>query len=223
MLTLHHLESSRSQRILWLLEELGVDYHLEIHQRNPKTKLAPKAMQDIHPLGKSPILTDGDDVVVESAVIIEYLIEKYGNGRFEAPSSTADRRRYSYWMHAAEGSIMPLMVAKLLFTATTRAPVPFFIRPLTKVVAEQIGKAYLDPSLKLQLENMERELAKSTWFAGEELTGADFQMLYPCQAAVARSEVASQLPKVQAFVERAEARPAYQRALAKGGKYEFVL
>lgn len=224
MLTVHHLNNSRSQRILWLLEELGVPYEIKRYQRDSKTMLAPKELKAIHPLGKSPLLTDdgayGPVTIAESGAIVEYLLDTYGNGRLAPARGSADFLRYRFWLHYAEGSIMPLLVMKLV-TGSVSKRAPLLVRPVAKGVVDGINKAFLGPQLKLHMGFIEGELAKSTWFAGDEITGADIQMSFPLEAATARAGGGS-MPRIEAFLKRIHARPAYRRALEKGGKYELM-
>lgn len=220
MITVHHLNNSRSQRVLWLLEELGVPYTIKHYQRDAKTKLAPAELKAVHPLGKSPVITDGDTVVAESGAIIGYLIERYGNGRLIPAAGTPERLRYDYWMHYAEGSIMPLLVMGLIMSFIPKRS-PALIRPIARGIVESVNKGYLGPNLKTHLAFIESELGKSTWFAGEELSGADIQMSFALEAAAVRSP-ASDHPRSAAFLKRIHARPGYQRALEKGGPYELM-
>ena len=220
MITVHHLNNSRSQRVLWLLEELGCEYQVLKYQRDPHTLLAPPDLRRIHPLGKSPVVADGGQTLAESGAIIEYLIERYGNGRLRPPAGSAERLRYTYWLHYAEGSAMPLLLLKLVFLRLPR-PVPALIRPIVRAVARRAQESLIDPQLKTHIEFWEGELAKSTWFAGEELTGADVQMSFPLEAAAARAGI-SLGPRVSAFLERIHARPAYRRALEAGGEFRLA-
>ena len=220
MITVHHLNNSRSQRVLWLLEELGCEYRIVKYQRDPHTLLAPPDLRRIHPLGKSPVVTDGGQTLAESGAIIEYLIERYGNGRLRPPAGSAERLRYTYWLHYAEGSAMPLLLLKLVFLRLPR-PVPALIRPIVRAVARRAQESLIDPQLKTHIDFWEGELAKSTWFAGEELTGADVQMSFPLEAAAARAGI-SLGPRVSAFLERIHARPAYRRALEAGGEFQLA-
>lgn len=221
MIVVHHLENSRSQRILWTLEELGLEYEIKKYARNPKTNLAPKELKDVHPLGKSPVITDKDFTLAESGAIIEYLIETYGNGRLIPPAGSAERNLYRYWLHFAEGSLMPLLVMKLIFHKTTEAPVPFFIRPISKAIANQVNKGYLDPSLRAQLAFMEEQLSKTPWFAGKELSAADIQMSYPIEAAASRTDFNGRYPNLADFLVRIRKRDAFQNAIKRGGNYSF--
>ena len=222
MITVHHLNNSRSQRVLWLLEELGVPYEIKHYQRDAKTKLAPPELRVVHPLGKSPVITDGANTIAESGAIVEYLIEHYGNGRMIPPVGTPERLRYSYWMHYAEGSAMLPLLLKLIFGFIEKSPAPFFIRPVIKGVVGKVSAGFINPQLKLHLDYIESELAKSEWFAGAEISGADIQMSFPLEAASVRGGTDTSRPKSAAFLARIHARPAYQRALKKGGPYELM-
>jgi len=221
MIRVHHLENSRSQRILWLLEELGLPYDVKRYARDPKSQLAPAELAGIHPLGKSPVIAEGDVTVAESGAIVEYLIDTHGGGRLRPAPGTPEHLRYRYWLHACEGSVMPFLVMKLVFSKTTEPPVPFLVRPITRAVAAEVGRSYIEPGIKAQLAHMERELGTSTWFAGDELSGADVMMSFPIEAAASRIELAA-YPKLAAFLERIHARPAYQRALERGGPYRIL-
>jgi glutathione S-transferase len=222
MLTVHHLENSRSQRLLWLLEELGVPHEIQRYPRDPKTLLAPPSLRKVHPLGKSPVITDGDLTLAESGAIIEYVLERYGQGRLAPPPGSAARRRLSYWLHYAEGSLMPLLVMKLVFAQVEKARAPFFVRPLIKAIVRNVNRAWLDRELRSHLGYLEAELTRSAWFAGDEFTAADIQMSFPVEAAFARGDAASGYPGLRAWLERIRARPAYRRALEKGGPYQVL-
>lgn len=223
MLTVHHLETSRSQRVLWLLEELGVPYRLQRYERDPRTRLAPAALRQVHPLGKSPVVTDGDAVVAESAAILEYLAERYGGAApagiapLEPPRGTPEHRQYRFWMHYAEGSLMNWLLLKLVFATLPRQPMPFFVRPIARGLCGKASAKLVDPNLATALAFMDDHLARHTWFAGEALTLADFQMAFPVEAAVSRVQDAQRYRHVVAYRDRMRARPAYQRALDKGG------
>ena len=222
MITVHHLNNSRSQRVLWLLEELGVEYKVERYQRDPKTMLAPAALRAIHPLGKSPVITDGDHTVAESGAIVEYLIERYGQGRLIPPAVAPERLRYIYWLHYAEGSAMPPLLLKLVFKRLASAPMPFFIKPIARAIASKMHSQFIDPQLKTHLDFMESELARSEWFAGDQFTAADIQMSFPLEAASMRAGLDASRPRLFAFLERIHARPGYQRALKAGGPYDYA-
>jgi glutathione S-transferase len=223
MITVHHLNNSRSQRVLWLLEELGLPYEIQRYQRDAKTMLAPPELRAVHPLGKSPVITDGGVTLAESGAIVEYLVDRYGEGRFVPPAASPDRLRYSYWIHYAEGSAMPPLLLKLIFTQIPRAPMPALMRPLVRRIAAGVQKSFVDPQLKLHLDYLEAELGKAPWFAGPDFTAADIQMSFPLEAAASRAGVtAATRANLWSFLERIHARPAYQRALAKGGPYDLM-
>ena len=218
MLTVHHLNTSRSQRIVWLLEELELPYEIRRYQRDARTLLAPPELKAVHPLGKSPLLGDGDIVVAESGAIIEYLLENYGQGRLQPAPGTTEHRRYRFWLHYAEGSLMPLLLMKLILSVAPEKS-PALVRPLAKVVCAGIDAAFPRPQLKLHLGFVESELATRPWLTGDTFTAADVQMSFPLEAATAR---VGGYPRIAAFVARLRARPAYQRALARGGPNEIL-
>jgi len=222
MLTIHHLENSRSQRILCLLEELGVDYEIKLYKRDKKTSLAPPELLAIHPLGKSPVITDDGVTVAESGAIVEYLVGKYDNGRLLPAEGTPERLAYTYWLHYAEGSFMPLMIMSLIMNRIASAPMPFFAKPIAKGIVAKVRNAYLDPNVKRNLEFMEASLSKSTWFCGDELTAADIQMSFAVEAAEVRSDLASDYPNIERFLTQMRTLPAYQAALDKGGPYKLM-
>ena len=221
MIVVHHLEKSRSQRVLWLLEELGVAYEVRRYPRDPKTMLAPPELRAIHPLGKSPVITDGDVTVAESGAIIEYLIERHGAGNFAPARGTPERLRYTYWLHYAEGSVMPPLLLKLVVARLKSAPAPFFVRPIVKGIAAKLSAGFVDPQLRLHADFMEAELGKSTWFAGAEPTGADVQMSFPVEAIVARGD-GTPRPNLERFLDQVHQRPAYRRAFERGGPFEIL-
>jgi glutathione S-transferase len=220
MIVVHHLNNSRSQRILWMLEELGLPYEVKRYEREP-TMQAPAALRAVHPLGKSPVIVDGDKVLAESGAIIEYLAATYGDGKFAPAFGTPEQLRYTYFLHYAEGSLMPLLLLKLVF-ARMPERVPFVIRPVAKAIAGAAQKTLIGPQLDNHLAFLEGELAGRDWFAGAALSGADIQMSFPLEAAAARAGLDRRYPKLQSFLARIHARPAYQRALARGGPYEMV-
>jgi glutathione S-transferase len=222
MITVHHLNNSRSQRILWLLEELGLDYEIKRYQRDPRTMLAPPELREIHPLGKSPVITDGALTVAESGAIIEYLIERYGNGRLAPAIGAQERTRYTYWLHYAEGSAMPPFLLKLVFDKIEQGPLPFFVKPIARAIAQKVKRTFIEPQIVRHLDYMEAELAKSTWFAGDEFTAADIQMSFPLEAAVVRGGLDASRPKLMTFLDRIHARPAYQRAIERGGEFALT-
>jgi glutathione S-transferase len=222
MILVHHLNNSRSQRILWLLEELGLEYEIKKYERDPKTMLAPPALRAVHPLGKSPVIQDGDIVVAESGAIVEYLVERYGNGRLVPPAGTPERLRYTYFLHYAEGSLMPPLLLKLVFDRVASTPAPFFVRPIARAIAGKVKSSFVMPQIRQHLAYLEGELATRAWFTGAELTAADIQLSFPLEAAAVRGGLDAQYPKLVAFLARIHARPAYRRALERGGHYDFA-
>ena len=222
MIVVHHLNNSRSQRVLWLLEELGLEYEIVRYQRDPKTMLAPPELRAVHPLGKSPVITDDGVVVAESGAIVEYLVEKYGAGRLVPPAGTAERRRWTYFLHFAEGSAMAPLLMKLVFDRVETSPAPFFVKPIAKAIARKVKGSYIEPQIEAQLTYLENELATSPWFAGAEFSAADIQMSFPLEAAAARAGLDASRPKLTDFLRRIHARPAFQRAIERGGPYELL-
>jgi glutathione S-transferase len=220
LITVHHLNNSRSQRVLWLLEELELPYDIVKYQRDAKTMLAPPELKKIHPLGKSPVVVDDGVVLAESGAILEYLAEKHG--RFMPAPGTPEWRRYRYWMHYGEGSAMPPMLLKLVFDRMEGAKAPFFVKPIIRKVANQAKTAFIGPQVKLHLDFMEGELAKAPWFAGNEFTAADIQMSFPLEAATARAGLDESRPRLMDFLARIHARPAYKRALERGGTFRLA-
>ncbi|MBK1885107.1 MULTISPECIES: glutathione S-transferase family protein [Marinobacter] len=222
MITVHHLNNSRSQRILWMLEELGVPYEIQRYVRDAKTMLAPASLKKIHPLGKSPVITDGNLVVAESGAIIEYLAHTYGKDTMLPETGGQAWLDYTYWMHYAEGSLMPPLVMRLVFEKVKTSPMPFFIKPVAKGIADKTNEVFIGPMIKTHLDFVEAHLAKNVWFLGNELSAADIQMSFPLEASVARGITGKNRPHITAWVERMHARPAYQAALEKGGEYDFA-
>src|ERR1700686_4441570 len=222
MITVHHLNNSRSQRVLWLLEELGVAYEVKRYERDAKTMLAPPALLEVHPLGKSPVIVDGTVTVAESGAVIEYLVDRYGGGRLAPPIGTPERLRYTYWLHYAEGSAMPPLLMKLVFDRIEKAPMPFFAGPIARAIASRAKNSFISPQIAQHLSYLETELGKHRWFAGNEFTASDIQMSFPLEAAAARAGLDASRPRLMSFLERIHARPAYQRALQRGGDYELL-
>src|SRR5271170_6055150 len=221
MITVHHRNNSRSQRVLWLLEELGVPYEVKRYERDAKTMLAPPALLAVHPLGKSPVIVDGSVTVAESGAVIEYLIDRYGGGRLIPPAGTPERLRYTYWLHYAEGSAMPPLLLKLVFDRVANGPAPWPISAVARRIAATVKDSFIGPQLKRHLDYMEAELAAHAWFAGREFTAADVQMSFPLEAAASRAGLNASRPKLMAFLGRIHARDAYKRALERGGAYDF--
>lgn len=225
MIKVHHLDHSRSQRVLWMLEELGLPYQVVTYHRDRKTWLAPQALRDVHPLGKSPVLQDDALVLAESGAILEYLADRYDSARQLSPellpAQAPERIRYRYWMHYAEGSAMPPLLLSLVFARVRKAPMPFFARPIARGIADKVMKGFVGPQLTLHLDWMERELGSAPWFAGERFTAADIQMSFPIQAAASRAGSMAAYPKLRSFLQRIEQRPAYQRAVERGGALDL--
>ena len=222
MIVVHHLNNSRSQRILWLLEELGLPYEVKRYQRDAKTMLAPPGLRAVHPLGKSPVITDGDMTLAESGAIVEYLASRHGGGDLIPKTDTPEHLRYVYWMHFAEGSMMPPLLLKLIFDRIESGPMPFFARPVARKISGTAKNLMVLPNLNRLLDFTEGELGKHEWFAGNAFSAADIQMSFPLEAAASRGGLDERRPKLWAFLQKIHARPAYQRALEKGGKYELL-
>jgi len=222
MIVVHHLNNSRSQRILWLLEELGLPYEVKRYQRNAKTMLAPPELRAVHPLGKSPVISDGEVTLAESGAIVEYLASRYGGGNLVPKEKTPEHLRYVYWMHFAEGTAMPPLLMKLIFDRMETGPMPFFARPIARAIAGKAKRAFVQPNIDRMLDYMEGELGKHAWFAGPAFSAADIQMSFPLEAASVRGGLDGKRPKLWGFLQNIHARPAYQRALEKGGKYELL-
>jgi glutathione S-transferase len=222
MITVHHLENSRSQRVLWLLEELGIPYEVKRYKRDPKTSLAPPELKKVHPLGKSPVITDGNITVAESGAIIEYLLDSHGNGRLAPQPGTPERRRFSYWMHFAEGSAMPPLVMALVFNRIRNTRMPFFAKPIARGIADKVMASFVQPNIDNQLAFMEAELRDRPWFAGPQFSAADVQMSFPLEAAAMRGGLDARYPRLTDFLARIHSRPAYQRALERGGPYKLL-
>ncbi len=225
MITVHHLENSRSQRVLWLLEELQLPYRVQRYARDAKTSLAPPALKQVHPLGKSPVITDGSTTVAETGAIVEYLLDRAGPGTappLRPQPGTPELLRYRYWLHFAEGSAMPPLVMKLVFDRIATAPMPFFAKPIAKAIVKQVMTGFITPNLEGQLDFMEAELAQHDWFAGAEFTAADVMMSFPLEAAAQSAGLNIGRPRLHTLLQRLHARPAYRRALEKGGPYSFA-
>jgi glutathione S-transferase len=218
MIVVHHLERSRSHRVTWMLEELGLEYELRTYTRDPGTLLAPESLRVVHRLGKSPVITDGGLTLAESGAILEYLVDRYGAGRFAPAPGTDQRIRYTYWMHFAEGSAMPYLVMKLVLERIERAPMPFFARPVARAIAAGARSGYVMPNITRMLQHVEAELAAGDWFAGD-FGAADVQMSFPLEAAAARGRGAREYPRIDAFLARIRERPAYRRAAERAGGF----
>ncbi|WP_322028816.1 glutathione S-transferase [Paraburkholderia sp. J76] len=221
MLTVHHLNNSRSQRVLWLLEELAVPYEIKRYERNPETMLAPPELRAIHPLGKSPVIVDDGQTVAESGAIIEYLLQKYGAGRLAPAPGSQEWLSFRYWMHYAEGSAMPPLLLNLVALRIASAPVPFFVKPVTRKISQTLQTSFIDPQLKTHFDFINNELSKTGWFVGNAFSAADIQMSFPLEAANSRSADPAHTA-IRDFLERIHARPAYRRALERGGEYIYA-
>ena len=228
MLVVHHLENSRSQRVLWLLEELGAPYEVKRYARDRKTSLAPPELTAVHPLGKSPVISDGATVVAETGAIVEYLVERgdRANGAMRPAAGTPERLRYTYWLHFAEGSAMPPLVMKLIFNRVRTAPMPFFVKPIARGIADKVMSGFVQPNIDRQLAFMESELKDRDWFAGDAFSAADVMMSFPLEAAATGSKdgggFSASYPRLADFLARIHARPAYRRALERGGPYALL-
>jgi len=221
MITVHHLNNSRSQRILWLLEELERDYDIQKYERDAETMRAPASLRAVHPLGKAPIVTDGDVTLAESGAITEYLVDTYGSALKPEAGSEA-HRRYVYWLHFAEGSAMPPLLVKLVVDQISKAKMPFFAKPIAKSIVTRLRDGFVQPEIDTIFGFIESELDDRDWFAGDTFSAADIQMSFPLEAAASRGGIGKAYPNIQSWLERIHNRPAYQRALERGGEYGIV-
>ena len=219
MIVVHHLNNSRSQRILWLLEELALPYEIKRYQRQANM-LAPEALKKVHPLGKAPVISDGDRVVAESGAILEYLTSRYDLNQQFSPQGEEEILRCRYWLHYAEGSLMPLVVMRLIFSRMGKPPVPWLLRPVGAAFGNGVRKGFIDKQLATHRQFIEQHLASHSWFAGERLTLADIQMSFPVQALAARGGL-DHMPATQAWLARITQRPAWQRAIQQGGELQL--
>ena len=222
MIVIHHLENSRSQRILWLLEELGVEYDVKRYERDKVTSLAPKELVAVHPLGKSPVITDGDLVVAESGAITEYLIDTYGDGKLKPVGDRQTELDYRYWIHHAEGSAMPPLVMKLFFTRIKERKMPFFAKGIARKIADTVLDSYIDPNVAREMAHWEQSLAATGWFAGAQMSGADIMMSFPIEGAATRAGLGPEFPNLKEFLKRIHALPGYGRAIERGGEYALM-
>ncbi|GAA0868935.1 glutathione S-transferase [Brevundimonas basaltis] len=221
MITVHHLNDSRSQRVLWLLEELGLVYEVIRYQRDAKTMLAPPELRAIHPLGKSPVVDDGEARLAETGAIVEHLLDTHGGSALRPARGTAEGRRFTYWLHYAEGSAMTPLLLKLIFSQIPKRA-PLLARPVAKGIARGMNDRMIDPQLAAHTAYWEAELARSEWFAGDAFSAADIMMSFPVEAAGSRVGYGADKPRLKAFLARIHARPAYQRALERGGPYSYA-
>lgn len=222
MIVVHHLNNSRSQRVLWLLEELGLEYDIKRYERDSKTMLAPPELRAVHPLGKSPVITDGDLTLAESGAIVEYLVERYGEGCFAPSRQMADYLRYRYWLHYAEGSLMSPLLLKLVFDKVETSPMPFFVKPIARAISGKVKSSFIMPQITGHLDYLEAELGKAKWFVNDEFSAADIQLSFPLEAAAARGGLDASRPRLMDYLKRIHDRPAYKKAIERGGKYELM-
>jgi len=223
MITLHHLEKSQSIRILWLLEELGVPYEVKLYDRDPQTRLAPAAYKAISPLGTAPVITEGDVTLAETNAIVDYILDRHDDGRLRPAPGTPERARYLFWFHASQGSLQPLLTNKFVMMAmTTRAP--FLFRPVAKALVGGLDKVFFGPRLKALLAEIETQLGKTKWFAGDHLTAADIVMGYSMELAAARAGMdEASFPNAHRFLKQMRETPSYKRAMEKDGKGTVLL
>jgi len=221
MITLHYLNQSRALRVWWLLEELEVPYDVKRYQRDETTMLAPAELKRVHPLGKSPVIEDDGQVIAESGAIIEYLTGKYDKKGLVPPAGTPERLRYTFWLHYAEGSLMPPLLLKLVFNRLATGPSPWIVRPLLRVISRRVQESFVDPQVQLHLDYVEQELTRYRWFAGDQFTAADIQMGFPLLVAKSQKALDDRYPHIMDFLKRMRERPAYQRALEKSGGDEI--
>ena len=222
MLIVHHLENSRSQRVLWLLEELGLPYEVKRYARDRKTSLAPPELAAVHPLGKSPVLSDGNVVLAETGAIVEYLLDRAGGTALRPAPGTPERLRFTFWLHFAEGSAMTPLLLALIFNKIRNSPLPFFARPIARGIADRVMNSFVKPNIERHLAYMEAELQAHAWFAGAQFSAADIMLSFPLEGAAMRVGLDARYPRLGEFLARIHARPAYQRALERGGKYDFA-
>ena len=219
MLTVHHLNNSRSQRILCALEELNLPYQIARYQRQP-TMMASPELKKIHPLGKSPVLEDNGLVLAESGAILEYLQETYDTAGQLKPADPQGKIDYRFWLHYAEGSLMPLLMMKLVFGSLGKPPVPFGFRTVGKLLGQGVQKSYLNKQIATHAQFIEQSLNGREWFAGDRFSMADIQMIFPVIALLARGGI-DNLPNLARWKQRVEQRPSWQRAMTKGGPFSL--
>lgn len=215
MLTVHHLDNSRSQRVLWLLEELELSYELVSHPHPKQAHQASASLKKIHPLAKAPIVCDGELVIAETGAIFEYLIDTYAHQRLQPPLATVARLDYNYWRHFSEASFMPYLAMKLLFSAMQQKT-PWPAKLIIRFIARTVEKLYLNPNIYAELDYIEAHLSKQRWFAGDEFSAADILISFPIEAVAVSMAAANKYPYIHDFVNRIRSRPAYARAVNKG-------
>jgi glutathione S-transferase len=221
MIIVHHLNNSRSQRILWLLEELGLEYEVKRYERDRQTMLAPPELRAVHPLGKSPVVEDGELKLAESGAIVEYLADRHGAGKLAPAFGSPERARYIYWLHFAEGTAQPPSLLKLLFDRI-KSKSPLLVRPSARAIADKALAGYVLPNIQRNLDFMESELGKQEWFNGAQFSAADVQMSFPVEAYRARGGLDDRWPRLMGFLQKIHARPAYKRAVERGGEYALM-
>jgi len=221
LIIVHHLEDSRSQRILWLLEELGAEYEIRRYERDPETQLAPKSLEAVHPLGKAPVIEDEGRVVAETGHIVDYLIDRFGSDAFRPAPATSAFQDYRFWLHYAEASLMTPLILRLVMDRINTAPMPFFVRPIAKAITGKVREGFIDPNMDRHFDFGDSSLEGRDFFAGDTLTGADIMMSFPVEAGASRANVLIGRPALRAWLDRIHARPAYGRALKAGGAYTY--
>lgn len=221
MIIVHHLNNSRSQRILWMLEELGVNYDIKFYQRDSKTMLAPEALKKVHPLGKSPVITDGEHTIAESGAIVDYLGRVHGDHRIRPSETCASHLHYQYWLHFAEGSMMPPLLLKFVMQKILEKSPTLVVKPIASAIVDKVNEGFIQPNMTQQLAYIETHLKINEWFAGGRLTGADIQMSFPLEAA-AHGGLCDNYPAIIEWLDRIHTREAYKTALNKGGEYQYA-
>jgi len=221
MITLHHLEYSQSYRVLWLLEALGADYELKLYERDKTTRMAPADYKAVSPLGTAPVITDGELTLAETGAIFDYILDQYPQSPLRPAANTEARTDYLFWLHAAQGSLMPMLLMSVVFQMlVTRTP--GFIRPLIKMVLGKASSAMVNPRVTLLLEKAEADLAATGWLAGESVTAADMMLSYPLESAQTKGLLKGKYPNCEAWVERIKQEASYQMAKEKDGRDSAV-
>ena len=217
MLTLHHLEYSQSYRVLWLLEELGVDYELKLYDRDKETRLAPPELKAISPLGTSPVISQGELNLAETSAIFDYILDQHPESPLRPVAGSPARTDYLFWLHASQGSLMPMLLMGMVFKMLeTRSPA--LIRPLIKMVLGKASTMMVNPRVKLLLDKAEADLEQTGWFAGDSMTAADMMLSYPLESAYTKGLLKGKYPNCEAWVERIKQVPSYQAAKEKDGR-----
>ena len=220
MITIHHLNNSRSQRIIWLLEELDLEYEIKKYQRDSETMLAPPELLKIHPLGKSPVITDGESTVAESGVIVEYLLDKYSKDKMYYPKEGSERINLLYWIHFAEASLMPPFLLKLVFDKIKSTKMPFFVKPIANKISDSVLSLFVLPNIKRNLKFVDDYLKDKDFFCGSEISGADIMMSFPLEAGLNRYRDI-EYKNIERFLRVIHERSAYKKAIEVGGEYSY--